>query len=67
MTEAEMKQRIEDLESMVGQAYQVVGYLLFELGQHHSAEGQRALNYFSLDFYDDDFLPWPRVPFEASK
>ncbi|QKC90611.1 hypothetical protein EB230_21045 [Mesorhizobium sp. NZP2234] len=60
MTEAEMLQRIEDLENKSGQAYQVIGALLWQCGLHETAEGTRALDYFSQDAYDDDFLPWPK-------
>jgi hypothetical protein len=61
MTDAE---RIEQLQFKVGQAYQVIGYLLHLAGVFDQPEGQRALDYFSLDdSYDDDFLPWPRQPF----
>jgi hypothetical protein len=60
MTKAEMLKRIEDLETKSGQAYQVIGNLLSECGLFESPEGQRALDYFSQDGYDDDFLPWPR-------
>ncbi|AWC24965.1 hypothetical protein CO731_04458 [Aminobacter sp. MSH1] len=56
MTDAE---RIEELEAKSGQAYQVIGWLLSECGLFETAEGQRALDYFSEDAFDDDFLPWP--------
>ncbi|MER8913742.1 hypothetical protein NKI32_07870 [Mesorhizobium sp. M0761] len=61
MTKAEMKQRIEDLETKSGQAYQIIGNLLWRCGLHESEEGTRALDYFSQDGFDDDFLPWPRA------
>ncbi|BBD37530.1 hypothetical protein Amn_24100 [Aminobacter sp. Y103A] len=58
MSDAE---RIEELEAMSGQAYQVIGWLLSECGLFETAEGQRVLDYFSEEGrYDDNFLPWPR-------
>lgn len=60
MTEAEMRQRIEDLEAKSGQAYQVIGNLLSQCGLFESKEGTRALDYFSRDEFNDDFLPWPK-------
>ncbi|MEI5680469.1 MULTISPECIES: hypothetical protein [unclassified Mesorhizobium] len=57
MTDAE---RIEQLEYKVGEAYQVVGWLLTQCGLFETKEGQRALDYFSRDEFDDNFLPWPR-------
>lgn len=64
MTDSE---RIEQLEAKIQQAYQVIGTLLtgpdgkgedFDL-----PEGQRALNYFSREGYDEGFLPFihPRI------
>lgn len=63
MTDAE---HIENLEAKSGQAYQVIGWLLSECGMFETAEGQRALDYFSNEgHYDDDFLPWPRIQEES--
>ena len=55
------KKRIQHLEYKVGEAYQVIGWLLLRCGLHETDEGTRALDYFSRDGYDDDFLPWPKV------
>lgn len=44
MTEAEMLQRIEDLETKSGQAYQVIGDLLWRCGLHETKEGTGALD-----------------------
>lgn len=60
MTKTQMKQRIEDLETKSAQAYQVIGNLLWQCAQHDTDEGTRALDYFSQDEFDEDFLPWPR-------
>lgn len=47
-------------EIVRAQAYQVIGNLLETFGLFDSVEGQRALDYFSGDEVDEDFLPWPR-------
>lgn len=49
----------EQLEEKIAQAYQVIGYLLDQAGIEGS-EAERALNYFSGDDFDSNFLPWPR-------
>ena len=46
------------LQLKVAQAYQVIGLLLDAVKQFDSPEGQRALDYFSSDQVDEDFLPW---------
>lgn len=56
-----MRRRIDELEAKSAQAYQVIGSLLSQCGLFESEEGTRALDYFSQDDYDDDFLPWPRA------
>ena len=50
---------VEQLEKKIGQARQVIGYLLDQSG-FNGGEGERALDYFSRDGFDPDFLPWPR-------
>jgi hypothetical protein len=50
---------IDDLQSMVGQAYQVIGVLQFD-NKVDRAEVTRALDYFAGGEYDDEFLPWPK-------
>jgi len=52
--------RCEELENKVGQAYQVIGNILHITGLFSHAEGQRAMDYFSSEEYDDDFQ-WPSV------
>ena len=42
----------------IAQAYQVIAALLVEAGEDGTAAGQRALDYFSQDRFDPDFLPW---------
>lgn len=49
----------EQLEDKIGQAYQVIGYLLEQAGFDGGAAA-RALDYFSSDAFDPEFLPWPR-------
>lgn len=56
MTAAE---RIKELEYKVGQAYQVIGYLLTTAGSNETPEGRRALEYFSRNHFHEDFDPWP--------
>ncbi|MBS7546280.1 hypothetical protein [Ancylobacter oerskovii] len=55
-------ERIEQLEAKVQQAYQVIGRLLSgpdgECPDFDLPEGQRALDYFAHEDYDDDFLPF---------
>lgn len=50
----------EQLLEKIAQAYQVIGQLLDKTGDFGSVEGQRALDYFAGDEFDEDFLPWPR-------
>lgn len=50
---------LEQLEEKIAQAYQVIGYLLDQIGLDGS-EGERVLDYFSSDAFDPEFLPWPR-------
>ncbi len=56
------EERIEQLEAKVGQAYQVIGILLAGPGgkcvDFDLPEGQRALDYFAHEEYEDDFLPF---------
>lgn len=59
IAEALMAER-ERSEIVRAQAYQVIGFLLHELNIFESDEGQRALDYFSGEDCDEDFLPWPR-------
>ena len=47
---------VDQLEEKIAQAYQVIGYLLDQAGIEGS-EGERALDYFSSDGFDSDFLP----------
>lgn len=49
-----------DSEDFQSQAYQVIGNLLQHSGAFGSEAGERALDYFSGDEFDEDFLPWPR-------
>ncbi|PWJ84863.1 hypothetical protein C7441_104131 [Pseudaminobacter salicylatoxidans] len=56
------KPTYDELENKLGQAYQIIGWLLDECGLFHTDEGQDTLTYFSSDAYDDAFLPWPKDP-----
>ena len=64
MTDAE---RIEQLEAKIQQAYQVIGVLLAgpdgTCEDFSSSGGQRTLDYFGHEDYDDDFLRYvhPRL------
>jgi len=61
LSEREAAQREERMraETVMAQAYQVIGNLLDRLGEFDSLEGIRALDYFSGDEVSEDFLPWP--------
>jgi hypothetical protein len=62
------EEKVEVLESKLGQAYQIIGTLLAGVDgkdlAFHTKAGQAVLTYFSTDTYDDDFLPWahPMAP-----
>lgn len=43
----------------LAQAREVIAVLLERAGMD-GAEGQRALDYFSSERFERDFLPWPR-------
>ncbi|WP_414470867.1 hypothetical protein [Microvirga sp. M2] len=53
---------VERLLDKVGQAYQIIGYLVSGKSQRPSESEQiRALDYYADETaYDPDFLPWPR-------
>ncbi|MQY44528.1 hypothetical protein GAO09_00365 [Rhizobiales bacterium RZME27] len=61
------KEKIEELEAKIQQAYQVIGTLLAgpdsDWDDFFLPEGQRALDYFAHEEYDDNFLPFihPRL------
>jgi hypothetical protein len=56
------QQRIEELEAKVQQAFQVIGTLLAGADRKSpdfvSEAGQRALDYFAHEEYDEKFLPF---------
>lgn len=56
------EERIEQLESKIGQAYQIIDVLLAGPDGNDPAfdteAGQAILDYFARDGYDDDILPW---------
>lgn len=49
----------EALRAKLEQARAVIARLVGD-GGTLGAEGERALDYFSSDRYEPDFLPWPR-------
>ena len=59
---------LDKMESKIADAYQVVGVLTFAMSEYginsdftmSFTEEIRALDYFSSDEYQDDFLPWPK-------
>jgi hypothetical protein len=59
MTDAE---RIEALEAKIQQAYHVIGQLLGgpdgRSEDLYSPQGQRALDYFAHEDFDENFLPY---------
>ncbi|MCR6501778.1 hypothetical protein MUO32_22320 [Shinella sp. CPCC 101442] len=59
MTDAE---RIAELEAKIQQAYHVIGQLLGgpdgKSEDLDSPQGQRALDYFAHEDFDEDFLPY---------
>ena len=48
-----------EAKEKLAQAREVIALLLERVGMD-GAEGQRALDYFSSERFDRDFLPWPR-------
>lgn len=50
---------IREAKEKLAQAREVIAWLLQRAGMD-GAEGQRALDYFSGNAFDRDFLPWPR-------
>lgn len=55
------RELIERLEYKIGDAYQIIGHLLYVAGLFDTPEGQRVLDYFAAELeVCDDFLPWPR-------
>jgi hypothetical protein len=55
---------IARLKGKLAQAHAVIEYLL-DRAAFNGAEAHRALDYFSKDGFDGDFLPWPRHTGEA--
>ncbi len=47
------------LKAKIAQAREVIAYLL-EASAFNRAEAHRALDYFSGDGFERNFLPWPR-------
>lgn len=51
-------QVLEEYQNKTGDAYQVIGTLAYYAGLFDDDETMRALDYFSHEGYEDDFLPW---------
>ena len=54
------------LRSKLEQARAVIAHLVGD-GRETGAEGQRAIDYFSSDRFDPQFLPWPRPGGEGTR
>ncbi|KQZ82984.1 hypothetical protein ASD64_07415 [Mesorhizobium sp. Root157] len=50
---------VVQLKEKLSQAHEVIAHLMAKAA-FNGAEAHRALNYFSGDSFDRDFLPWPR-------
>lgn len=50
---------VAELKEKLAQAHNVIGHLM-ERASFNGAEAYRALDYFSKDGFDGEFLPWPR-------
>ncbi len=66
---ARLKAEIARLKTKSAQAYQVIGSCMTAIGDDafESADGQRALDYFSDETaFDENFLVWPRADFKGN-
>jgi hypothetical protein len=50
---------VAELKEKLAQAHTVIAHLM-DKAAFNGAEAHRALNYFSGNAFDKDFLPWPR-------
>lgn len=57
---------IEKLRGKLEQARAVIAHLLGD-SLATGSEGHRALDYFTSDRFDSDFLPWPRTASEGTR
>jgi hypothetical protein len=51
-------QVLREYQNKTGQAYQVIGSLAYYGGMFDDVEIHRALDYYSHEGYEDDFLSW---------
>ena len=52
-------QSVTQLRQKIAQARDVISHLM-DKAAFNGAEAQRALDYFSGDAFEKNFLPWPR-------
>ena len=63
---AQMTKRIEELEQVCGELYQVIGSLADHAGCFDHPDVQRALdNASKARLVHRDLLPWPKSPWRA--
>ena len=51
---------VAELRQKIAQAREVIAHLM-DKAAYNGAEAHRALDYFSSDAFDRDFLPWPHI------
>lgn len=51
---------VAELKQKITQAREVIAHLMAKAA-FNGAEAHRALDYFSSDAFDRDFLPWPHA------
>lgn len=51
---------VAELKEKIAQAREVIAHLM-DKAAFNGAEAHRALDYFSGDAFDRDFLPWPHA------
>ncbi|TPI35975.1 hypothetical protein FJW07_22395 [Mesorhizobium sp. B3-1-9] len=51
---------VAELKQKIAQAREVIAHLM-DKAAYNGAEAHRALEYFSSDTFDRDFLPWPHT------
>ena len=56
----------EHLRAKLAQARTVIAHLVAH-SESSGSEGRRAVDYFSGDHFDPDFLPWPRHADEGTR
>lgn len=64
--EARVQKLEEQLEDVMGQAYQVIGGILHHADMFNHPAAESVLDYFSLNKYREDFLPVDFSPRDIS-